>query len=274
MNIFLILLFLNIGGIGYDIFELAGSARAKGMGDAFLSISDDPSLIFYNPAGLLSINKIKILYMHSELSFDSYFDNISVSRKGIGIAYLRLFSSDIPIIISKDTNIIDSTNIYIEKTKYISHAFYLSTGFSLKIINFGISAKFIENKTKFFYEKKFLYDIGTFKNIKKINFAFVLRDIEFEKNKMSFIEGGLSLFPFDDLLISFTVQRIFEKDIFSIKGGIEFKFSDYLLLRAGLNEDEFSLGTGFFKNFMEVDYAFIIHSELPSSHRISIQFSF
>lgn len=44
--------------------ELGVSARAIGMGDAFLSICDDASAVYYNPAGLSQLREREVLFTH------------------------------------------------------------------------------------------------------------------------------------------------------------------------------------------------------------------
>jgi hypothetical protein len=56
-----------------DATKLAGEflatgfgARALGMGGAFVSIADDASAVYWNPAGLIQLEQSQILFMHSE----------------------------------------------------------------------------------------------------------------------------------------------------------------------------------------------------------------
>lgn len=274
MKILILFLIFQTGGMGIDLFELSGSARAKGMGDAFSSIADDGGSVFYNPAGISNVSKIRILYMHSELAFGSYFDNISFVKKPFGISYLRLVSSDIPIIISKDTNIYDTTNLYIERTDYLSHGIYISSGLSLKFFNFGINFKLFEEKTKFYKEGDYKFDLGFFKKIKLINSGILLKDMDFKNNDYSFLCVGFSSFLFKEVLISAQLERPIKKDVYKLKAGFEWEFSKFFKLRSGVKESDFTIGAGILTSFMEVDYAFIMHSEIPSSHRVSIEFFF
>lgn len=43
-----------------------GGARALGMGSAFVAVADDASAAFWNPAGLLDLERREALFMHSE----------------------------------------------------------------------------------------------------------------------------------------------------------------------------------------------------------------
>ncbi len=144
----------------------------------------------------------------------------------------------------------------------------------MKFLNFGINFKFFEEKTKFFKDTYFYFDFGFFKRIRFINAGIFLKDIDFKKNDFAISGIGLSFLIFKELLVSFQTERYFKKDVYSFKIGSEWSFSEFLKLRSGFNEGDFTVGAGILTRFVEVDYAFIMHSKIPSSHRISIEFFF
>jgi hypothetical protein len=51
---------------GDDLFSVGGGARALGMGGAQVSLVNDVTAGFWNPAGLIGITQKEIAYMHSE----------------------------------------------------------------------------------------------------------------------------------------------------------------------------------------------------------------
>ncbi len=61
--LFLILFFLWSNSKGYN--DLGTSARATGMG-AFVGVSDEPSGIFYNPAGLSQLKNMQISFVYAK----------------------------------------------------------------------------------------------------------------------------------------------------------------------------------------------------------------
>jgi long-subunit fatty acid transport protein len=65
-----------------DYNFLGGGARARGMGGAFLSISDDPSAASWNPAGLTQMDKPQMV-----LNFSSYMHRLDYTTSGININY-------------------------------------------------------------------------------------------------------------------------------------------------------------------------------------------
>jgi hypothetical protein len=48
------------GQAGMTFLQIGGSARAEGMGGAFISVKGDPSVVFYSPAGMTSIGKLSL----------------------------------------------------------------------------------------------------------------------------------------------------------------------------------------------------------------------
>lgn len=49
-----------------ESFTLGAGARPMGMGGAFVAIADDPSGVYYNPAGLALVESNQLLLLHSE----------------------------------------------------------------------------------------------------------------------------------------------------------------------------------------------------------------
>lgn len=64
----------KVATAGAQFLELGVSARAIGIGEAFLSICDDASAIYYNPAGLTQLMQKEVLFTHvsypAEINYD------------------------------------------------------------------------------------------------------------------------------------------------------------------------------------------------------------
>lgn len=84
------------GRSGAAFLKIGVGARAMGMGGAFTSISDDPSSVYWNPAGLAQIKKRKILAIHTRLfegilyEYLAYVHPLRGSSIGLGIGYLHI----------------------------------------------------------------------------------------------------------------------------------------------------------------------------------------
>ena len=52
-------------------------ARAEGMGEAFVAVADDPSAIFWNPAGLASLQRSEIAESHVDWPAQIHYDHLT-----------------------------------------------------------------------------------------------------------------------------------------------------------------------------------------------------
>ncbi len=92
-----------------SFMENGGGARALGMGGAFVAVADDPSAVFWNPAGIATTTERSLLLMHSERfgdlvdrDFAAYTQPVGWSlfggsQAGFGVSLIRLGVDDIPI---------------------------------------------------------------------------------------------------------------------------------------------------------------------------------
>src|SRR5512140_456395 len=56
----------KVGTAGAQFLELGVGARANGMGDAFVAVSNDATAMYYNPAGLTQLYDREVLFTHLE----------------------------------------------------------------------------------------------------------------------------------------------------------------------------------------------------------------
>jgi hypothetical protein len=54
----------KVGTAGAQFLELGVSARAVGMGEAYVAVSDDASAVYYNPAGLTQLYDREVMLTH------------------------------------------------------------------------------------------------------------------------------------------------------------------------------------------------------------------
>lgn len=85
-----------------------GGARALAMGGAFTAVADDPSAVYWNPAGLSGIGSRQVMLMHSERfgdlidrDFAAYVQPVDWSllggtEAGFGVSVIRLGLDNIP----------------------------------------------------------------------------------------------------------------------------------------------------------------------------------
>ena len=54
------------GEAGFAFLKLGVGARAMGMGSAYVALADDPTELYWNPAGLGAVEGSQVTVMHNE----------------------------------------------------------------------------------------------------------------------------------------------------------------------------------------------------------------
>lgn len=90
-----------------EFLRVGAGARALGMGGAFIAVSDDATAGYWNPAGLVYLERKSVLYMHSEEQHSQVgYDFLGVvlpqgrepgKRSALGVSIVRLGVDDIPV---------------------------------------------------------------------------------------------------------------------------------------------------------------------------------
>ncbi len=89
------------GSSGALFLLIAPGARAAGMGESFVSIADDATATYWNPAGMAFLEKTQIALMHSnwlpQLASDLYYDYATMVRPmgnsgtaGVSLTFINL----------------------------------------------------------------------------------------------------------------------------------------------------------------------------------------
>ncbi len=80
-----------------QFLKLGAGARAAGMGEAYSSIADDASAIYWNPAALSRISGFSATFMHAALLADISYDFLGFGQRlgrcgalGVGLQYLSM----------------------------------------------------------------------------------------------------------------------------------------------------------------------------------------
>ncbi|MBD3381930.1 MAG: PorV/PorQ family protein [candidate division Zixibacteria bacterium] len=60
----------KVGTAGAQFLEIGVSARAVGMGEAFISMTDDATAVYYNPSGLTYVYEKQFMFTHIEYAAD------------------------------------------------------------------------------------------------------------------------------------------------------------------------------------------------------------
>jgi hypothetical protein len=70
----------KVGTAGAQFLKLGVGARANGMGDAFVAVSNDATAMYYNPAGLTQLYDREIIFTHVDYPAE-------IAYEFVGLAY-------------------------------------------------------------------------------------------------------------------------------------------------------------------------------------------
>jgi hypothetical protein len=76
----------KVGTTAAGFLNIDVGARAVGMGSAFVTLSDDPTGIYWNPAGLAQISSAQAMFSHTAWLLDISFDfaAVTIPLQGLG----------------------------------------------------------------------------------------------------------------------------------------------------------------------------------------------
>ena len=290
-----------------DFLSLGSGARALGMGSSFIAVTDGATSSYYNPAGLAKLNVRELNLMHSE-QFDglenyntislaaplseNIYGGISLIHLGVGnIKYTRLWDSSKALSDSNRVEIASREDaadyaLYLSGAKHVSES--LDVGASVKLIR-----RVIGSDTAF----GFGIDAGLQYSLNSHWHAGIsLRDITgttiawdgYSNDRIAAtMDCGLAykgIMPWMGGNYLITASMLFWGDSPNIKGiktmntGFEYTMKDYLAFRIGSSESNMTFGMGLMRlpliSSSSLDYAFLSHQELDSTHRISMSVCF
>src|SRR5262245_56052429 len=81
----------RVGTSSGSFLRIGIGARATGLGETFVAVANDPSAIYWNPAGLASIQRSELLLSHIEWPADIRYEHgawvLPVRRLGGSVAF-------------------------------------------------------------------------------------------------------------------------------------------------------------------------------------------
>ena len=284
-----------------DFMELGVGARSLGMGGAYSAICMGPDSIYYNPAGLSKIARYAGELMHAYnfkglTKLDTITGGFKMGNIGsLGFGLQRLGIDDIKI-----TGYDENGRPYIKETiNWADNCVYFSYGRSLfNVINLGATFKYIRQGGGDWHSNGYGLDLGI-QMVLPANLRFginaqnIIGSVKWSTGvrddlTMNLKVGGGYFIPVD--AVSGGMLLAVDSDIrfagygesaqihsgdfsMDMHYGGEFNIADILFIRGGAYRADFACGAGIRLKMFAVDYAFITHTELGGSHRISVGFS-
>jgi hypothetical protein len=290
----------------YDFLNIDPSARASALAGAFETYTDDPNVIFYNPAGISTIDKKEVSACFGKYLLDINFGAASYAQKykdlgwfGAGVKYINYGTFDYT-----DENMV--TNGTFHANDLMVSAAY--SNYLYNVVNYGVTVKYIYSNIAQYSSSAIGFDFGFMYMIpsQNINIGFTINNVG--QQLTSYISSkerlpldvrlglskqlehlplrlNLSLSNLNDSRYKFLdIKRL---KYFAIGG--EFILSDNVQARIGYNNQErqdlktgdyigiagFSAGLGIqFLNHYRFDYSLNSLGKVGSTHRFNIGYVF
>jgi len=265
------------GGQGGSYLSWGAGARSLAMGKAFVSIADDATACYWNPAGLHKLDRGDATALYAGLWYDTSYQYISgayPTPKGgtFGISGVRLHTGGI-----------DKRDIY-NVSEGTTEDSQIAAGFSygrmfLEKIALGSTFKYASHTLDGDTDMRCVLDAGAqYRLMDKLDTGAVIQNIlqlRFGENRQPewpvILRLGASYRLLNGrMLAALDLERIMKKRTGIIyHAGIEYELLEFIKIRLGVdNFEEGTLGLGFNYRGMRLDYAFAGHT-LGNSHRVS-----
>lgn len=283
-----------------NIFDYGAGARAMGLGNSYVAISDDSSSIYWNSGGLGILEYNELMFLHTTLFYDTYYNFLSFAYPTIrlgtfGFGVFRIGTEN--IIFRNEHNIITSNNVSSDQLQFlIGYGIKLNLPFSfgttIKINTFNIG-EYKDSSISFdaglllkvygkFWEKVFRnYSVDNLKigiNVKNfISTPIKLSSVP-EKDQLN-IKTGVSYYFYikNDLnhrILTTVDFNFYEDKKMKFNGGIEYFLYNIIFIRFGYNQNiGFVLGGGLKYWKLRLDYS-LAFQEIDLTHRISFLWRF
>lgn len=154
----------RLGTTTANFLEIGYGASATALGDAFTSVCNDASAIYWNPAGLASLSKPEVL-----LSYQPWYAgiNTTITAAAVNVDNLGTFALG---IIGVDYGEMDVTSLDMQKgtgETFTAKDIAISLAFSRKLatwFSFGIAGKYVSSKIWHSDANALAFDLGVLIN--------------------------------------------------------------------------------------------------------------
>ena len=235
-----------------DAHPLLVGSRAVGMGNAYTAVSDDATAGFWNPAGLVQSQGVKIFGMNKFHNRHHY----AFDPKGISYGY-RSFAFFWGNKIALGTNITNADYNYYSLAHQI-HS-HIAVGGSIKFKR----KRFVNFYQFFGYDPS--YDLAILMKVKPwIKAGMVAQNFP-GKSGIQMLTGGIA-YQYNNFLFSLDTS-LPKKNLYF---GFEWTLIPSVHIRLGNSNQKWAFGTGYERKQIAIDYA-CISEERTKSHFISVE---
>jgi hypothetical protein len=289
-------IFEKVGTVGGQFLKLAVGARAAGMGGAYVSVADDATAVFWNPAGIARISgnlvSINHMMMPAEIAFDqfTYVFSVGFIPGTLAVSARALTMDDMPRTTTfhpyGDGTYFDAGDMAFGLSYARSLTDKFSVGGTLNLVRSGLDEYTSQSNTIDFGT---IYDTG-FKSLR------IGMSIANAGSEMKFIDRGVKMPVIFRLGMSMNVYQNGPHSVLSAaefshppdnaeraNWGAEYSFQDFFFARTGYNFNYDSDGVAFGAGFKfpvsgtavaRLDYAYTDWRTLGGLHRVSLELAF
>jgi hypothetical protein len=289
-------IFEKVGTVGGQFLKLAVGARAAGMGGAYVSVADDATAVFWNPAGIARITgnlvSMNHMMMPAEIAFDqfTYVFSVGFIPGTLAVSARALTMDDMPRTTVfhpyGDDTYFDAGDMAFGLSYARSLTDKFSVGGTLNLVRSGLDEYSSQSNTIDFGT---IYDTG-FKSLR------IGMSIANAGSEMKFIDRGVKMPVIFRLGMSMNVYQNGPHSVLSAaefshppdnaeraNWGAEYSFQDFFFARTGYNFNYDSDGVAFGAGFKfpvsgtavaRLDYAYTDWRTLGGLHRVSLELAF
>jgi hypothetical protein len=283
----------------YDFLRNDMSARAAGLNGSFVSMADDPNVLFYNPAALTTLSQPKASLSYLKHLLDVNAGSLVYGQEFAGIGSVA--GGIVYINYGTFTETDPSSNIV---GTFGAGELALVGGWGMKVDEqtaVGVNVKAIYSSMADYRSAAVAVDAGVFYSIPSEQITIGASILNLGRQVNSFaatredlpldVKLGITKRPEHlPVLLSLNFHKLNERQenllqrFSTFTVGAEFQMSESVRLRVGFDNEKrkelrlgtgaglagFSLGAGFLYQDYQFDYAFNSYGKIGGLHRISL----
>jgi len=179
----------KVGTAGAQFLEIGVSARAIGMGEAFIGVANDASALYYNPGGTALIEEREIMITHIDYPADINYEFIGFVAPvpeiygNIGLATYWLHTGDMPYTDYKHPEGTGQNFTVGDFALAATYSSSLTDNFAI-----GLTMKFIHSFLELESANGWASDVGIYYNTGYRDFTICMMIANFGPD-MKFVEG-------------------------------------------------------------------------------------
>jgi hypothetical protein len=286
-----------------QFLKIGVGARATGMGESFVAIANDPSALYWNPAGLTQYQNSQIYVAHSEWLVDVKHSFLGATyhlgaSNVIGFSVIALYMDDMKVTTETMPLGTGEYFSYTDLAFGVTYARRMTDQFS-----FGLTVRYMNSSLDKLTMDGFMFDLGTYywTGLGTSRFAVTVSNFGGQiapSGEIRMMDGstrdswqefalptvfrvGFAMEPYmtDTHRITTTIQLNHPNDNAENVGvGLEYGWNNTIALRGGykinVDEETFSTGIGVVVPLpfasINIDYSFARWGRIGDVHRFSL----